>query len=297
MAQSANPLKPPARVKIPRQEPHEQPAAARAAYVAEVSGGFDRALALVEAMRCLECRDPACTRGCPVGIDIRGFIQRLLVEDYAGAAARIRESNALPAICGRVCPQESQCEATCTIGRKFKPVAIGLLERFVADWENEQGPIVSPPRPPALGVRVAVVGSGPAGLTCAADLARLGYQVVPGDTAAQVAEVRVLRTVERPARGGGPVSVGVGGATGSYGSGLGAGVGIDLTPPPPEVASTEMSVVIRDSATGQSLWEGRAEFSASTNTPYASAQAAAQKMADALFAGFPGRSGETIEVK
>ena len=173
----ANPLKPPARVKIPRQHPHEQPAAARAANFDEVSHGLDAQHALMEASRCLECRDPACTRGCPVGVDIRGFIQHLLVKDYAGAAARIRESNALPAICGRVCPQESQCEATCTIGRKFAPVAIGLLERFVADWEAEQGPIVPPPRPPALGLRVAVVGSGPAGLTCAADLARLGYGV------------------------------------------------------------------------------------------------------------------------
>ena len=174
---SANPLKPPARVKIPRQEPHEQRAAPRAANFEEVSQGFDRPLALVEAMRCLECRDPACTRGCPVGVDIRGFIQRLLVEDYAGAAARIRESNALPAICGRVCPQESQCEASCTIGRKFKPVAIGLLERFVADWETGQGPRTPPPHPPSRDTRVAVVGSGPAGLTCAADLARLGYGV------------------------------------------------------------------------------------------------------------------------
>jgi len=174
---SANPLKPPARVKIPRQHPHEQAAGARATNFDEVSQGFDAQRALVEAARCLECRDPACTRGCPVGIDIRGFIQRLLVKDYAGAAARIREANALPAICGRVCPQESQCEATCTVGRKFAPIAIGLLERFVADWEADQGPIVPPPRPPARAARVAVVGSGPAGLSCAADLARLGYGV------------------------------------------------------------------------------------------------------------------------
>jgi len=174
---SANPLKPPARVKIPRQHPREQPAGARASNFDEVSQGFDAQRALIEATRCLECRDPACTRGCPVGVDIRGFIQRLLVKDYAGAAARIREANALPAICGRVCPQESQCEAACTIGRKFAPIAIGQLERFVADWETEQGAFIPPPRPPARGPRVAVVGSGPAGLTCAADLARLGYGV------------------------------------------------------------------------------------------------------------------------
>jgi glutamate synthase (NADPH/NADH) small chain len=148
----------------------------RAGNFDEVSSGFDAQRALVEAARCLDCRDPACTRGCPVGVDIRGFIRRLLVKDYAGAARRIREANALPAVCGRVCPQESQCEASCTIGRRFKPVAIGLLERFVADWETEQGPHAPPPAPARDG-RVAVVGSGPAGLTCATDLARLGYGV------------------------------------------------------------------------------------------------------------------------
>ncbi len=176
MTTSVNPLKPPARVKIPRQVPREEDARARASTFAEVSRGFDAERALVEATRCLECRDPACTRGCPVGVDIRGFIQKLLAKDYAGAAARIREANALPAICGRVCPQESQCEATCTVGRRFAPIAVGLLERFVADWEIEHG---APPPPPAAARvgRVAVVGSGPAGLTCAADLARLGYGV------------------------------------------------------------------------------------------------------------------------
>src|SRR4029078_7554849 len=112
------------------------PARARAPSFDGVSQGFDAQHALVEAARCLECRDPACTRGCPVGVDIRGFIQRLLVKDYAGGAARIREANALPAVCGRVCPQESQCEATCTVGRKFAPVAIGLPERFLADCET-----------------------------------------------------------------------------------------------------------------------------------------------------------------
>jgi hypothetical protein len=142
-----------------------------------------------------------------------------------------------------------------------------------------------------------------------ADLARLGYQVVGGDTSAssskavggqavapQVAEVRLGRAMAlSPGRN--PVSVGLGGETGSYGSGFGAGVGIDLTRPPPNVATTDLGVVIRDTASRQSLWEGRAQFTASGNTPYASPQATAQKMADALFAGFPGRSGETIEVK
>jgi hypothetical protein len=157
-----------------------------------------------------------------------------------------------------------------------------------------QGPIAVRPAPGAPGTLADFEAFQDA---VAAGLARLGYRVVAGDSAAQVAEVRVLRTLERPVRGRGPVSVGVGGETGSYGSGVGLGLGIDLTPPPPEVASTQMGVVIRDTASGQSLWEGRAEFSASRNTPYASAQATAQKMADALFSGFPGRSGETIEVK
>lgn len=174
---SANPLKPPARVKIPRQEPREASPASRARGFEEVSRGLDAQRALIEATRCLECRDPACTRGCPVGIDIRGFIQDLLVKDYPRAASRIREANALPAICGRVCPQESQCEAACTVGRRFAPIAIGLLERFVADWETETHAFRPPPRAAIRKETVAVVGSGPAGLTCAADLARLGYGV------------------------------------------------------------------------------------------------------------------------
>ncbi len=141
----------------------------------------------------------------------------------------------------------------------------------------------------------------------AAQLERLGYRVVPGATssseeisgrvsAPQVAEIRVIRTAERPEKRHRPVSVGVGGETGSYGSGVGLGVGIDLSGPPPKVTSTQMSVFIRDTATRQSLWEGRAEFSASNHTPYESEKAAAQAMASALFAGFPGESGRTVEV-
>jgi hypothetical protein len=131
----------------------------------------------------------------------------------------------------------------------------------------------------------------------AGELARLGYQLVPGDHAAQVAEVRIERAVEQPGRGRNPVSVGAGGSTGSYGSGLGLGIGIDLSGPPPAVADNRLSVIIRDGASGQPLWEGRADFSASANSQYASAQAAVTKMAAALFAGFPGRSGETVEVR
>lgn len=174
---SANPLKPPARVKIPRQHPREEAPAVRAAGFCEVSHGLDEEAARQEALRCLECRDPVCSKGCPVSIDIRTFIQHLLRGDYAGAARTIREANALPAICGRVCPQETQCESVCTLGRKFRPVAIGLLERFVADRETSDGTF-TPARPAVRrNARVAIVGSGPAGLTCAADLATLGYGV------------------------------------------------------------------------------------------------------------------------
>ncbi len=131
----------------------------------------------------------------------------------------------------------------------------------------------------------------------AGELTRLGYRVVPGDDAAQIAEVRIDRAVGQPGRGRNPVSVGVGGSTGSYGSGLGLGLGFDLSGPPPAVADTRMGVIIRDGANAEPLWEGRAEFAASANSRYGDAQAAAAKMAAALFAGFPGRSGETIEVR
>lgn len=132
----------------------------------------------------------------------------------------------------------------------------------------------------------------------AAELAELGYTVLAGEAAAQqVAEVRIERWTDAPADRRGPVNVGVGGSTGSYGSGVGVGVGLDLSGRPPEVTGNQLGVTIRDAATGLALWEGRAEFSASVNSDYASARAAAQKMADALFAGFPGESGETIEVR
>jgi glutamate synthase (NADPH/NADH) small chain len=174
---AANPLKPAARVKIPRQHPLEQQAVLRARNFEEVSHGLDEERARQEALRCLECKDPVCIQGCPVRIDIKSFIQLVAAGDYPGAARKIRESNALPAICGRVCPQESQCEAECTLGRKFAPCAIGLLERFVADRETADDTF-RPAQPEVRRAeRVAIVGSGPAGLTCAADLAVLGYRV------------------------------------------------------------------------------------------------------------------------
>lgn len=174
---SVNPLKPSARMKIPRQEPIEQAAAERMTNFLEVSFGFDEQRSVVEATRCLECKQPLCIDGCPVGIDIPGFIGLVVKKDYVGAVNKIREANYLPAICGRVCPQESQCEELCVLGKKLTPVAIGKLERFVADYEMQQNLFTPPVITEHREEKVAIVGSGPAGLTCAAELARMGYQV------------------------------------------------------------------------------------------------------------------------
>jgi len=172
-----NPLKPSERMKIARQESIEQPALDRVQNFTEVSFGVDEERAMIEATRCLECKNAVCVEGCPVGIDIRGFIQLILQKDYAGAVNKIREANYLPAICGRVCPQEEQCEVVCTLGKKHMPVAIGKLERFVADYELAHNLFVAPVITNKRPEKVAIVGSGPAGLTCAAELAKMGYQV------------------------------------------------------------------------------------------------------------------------
>ena len=177
MTDRRNPLKPSERMKIKRQESLEQPADARSTNFLEVSFGFDEERSIVESTRCLECKEPLCTDGCPVGIDIRGFIQLVMEKDYVGAVNKIREANYLPAICGRVCPQETQCEELCVLGKKFTPVAIGKLERFVADYEMKNNLFVNPTITEKREEKVAIVGSGPAGLTCAAELAKLGYQV------------------------------------------------------------------------------------------------------------------------
>lgn len=173
----ANPLKPSERMKIPRQLPLEQPAMERMVNFLEVSFGFDDDRSIAEAKRCLECKTPYCIDGCPVGIDIPAFITLVLKEDYVGAVNKIREANYLPAICGRVCPQESQCEEVCVLGKKLTPVAIGKLERFVADYEMRHNLFKAPVITEHREEKVAIVGSGPAGLTCAAELAKLGYQV------------------------------------------------------------------------------------------------------------------------
>src|SRR5579871_4690834 len=144
----------------------------------EVAEGYTVERAIAEADRCLNCQDPVCERGCPVNVPIRDFILRVADGDFAGAARTIRRRNLLPAICGRVCPVEHQCEARCVLVPKQEPVGIGRLERFVADWEREHGDGGATTAPRLWREqKVAVIGSGPAGLTVASDLAQLGYPV------------------------------------------------------------------------------------------------------------------------
>ena len=143
----------------------------------EVPLGYTPEMAQREAARCLQCKKPVCIDGCPVEIDIPGFIDLIAKGEFAAACRKIKETNCLPAICGRVCPQETQCEQLCVLAKKFEPVAIGRLERFAADYERENDLVRLPTKQPALGKKVAVVGCGPAGLTVAADLILLGYDV------------------------------------------------------------------------------------------------------------------------
>jgi glutamate synthase (NADPH) small chain len=142
----------------------------------EVVLGYTEEQAITEASRCLNCTQPKCVEGCPVGVEIPVFIKLIKQNDYASAIKKIKEKNSLPAICGRVCPQEEQCQKNCIVGKKGDPVSIGRLERFAADFERERG-IEVPRLPPCNGKKVAVVGAGPAGLTVAADLAKLGHPV------------------------------------------------------------------------------------------------------------------------
>ncbi|UCD93977.1 MAG: FAD-dependent oxidoreductase, partial [Candidatus Zixiibacteriota bacterium] len=166
------------RLAIPRQKMPEQKPEDRVKNFEEVPYGLTPELAQIEASRCLDCKKPVCIGGCPVEVDIPGFIKLVLDGDYVAAAKKIKETNALPAICGRVCPQEDQCEKVCVLTKKYRPVAVGYLERVVADYERAQGEIEIPEPPPPTGKKVAVVGSGPAGLTVAADLAKLGHKVI-----------------------------------------------------------------------------------------------------------------------
>ena len=145
----------------------------------EVNSGLTVEQAVIEAKRCLDCPDPTCIQGCPVGINIPKFIKKIETEDFLGAAAVLKETNGLPAVCGRVCPQEVQCESTCfyTIKMKKTPVAIGFLERFAADFERDSGKMAVPEIEKPNHIKLAVVGSGPAGLAVAGDLAKLGYDI------------------------------------------------------------------------------------------------------------------------
>ncbi|MDR3102331.1 MAG: NADPH-dependent glutamate synthase [Methanocalculaceae archaeon] len=155
----------------------DRDATVRVADFHEVDLGFTEAEILIEAARCIQCKTPKCVNGCPVGIDIPAFIHACGVGEFREAARIIKKDNLLLAVCGRVCPQETQCQGECVLGIKDKPISIGHLERFVADRERKEGGIETPMRLPATGKRVAVVGSGPAGLSAAVELARLGHEV------------------------------------------------------------------------------------------------------------------------
>jgi glutamate synthase (NADPH) small chain len=175
-SKSKNPVSPKDRMKIPRQSMPEQRPEQRAHNFEEVNLGYSAELAQQEARRCLECAKPTCMENCPVGIDVKAFVEQIVAGDFLGAAATIRRDNVLPAITGRVCPQEDQCEGKCLLSKKVKPLGIGYLERFVADFEQKMGTHVIPKTVPT-GKKVAVVGSGPSGLTVAGDLIQKGHQV------------------------------------------------------------------------------------------------------------------------
>ncbi len=163
--------------KIPRQKMREQAPSERIKNFNEVPLGLTEEMAVLEAERCVQCPKPLCVAGCPVNVDIPGFIKLIKERKFQEAIAYIKDYNILPAICGRVCPQETQCEAECIMGKRWEPVAIGYLERFIADWERQNKLKECPDCEAPNNIKVAIVGSGPAGLTCAADLAKYGFDV------------------------------------------------------------------------------------------------------------------------
>lgn len=165
------------RMKIPRQIMPEQDALERSSNFKEVNLGYTEELAKMEALRCLQCPKPVCVEGCPVGVKIDEFVKLVSEGDFLGASAKIKEDNMLPAVCGRVCPQEEQCEAKCVVGKKGESIAIGRLERFVADFERNNVGLRTIEIKNKSGKKVAVVGSGPAGLSCAGDLVQMGHEV------------------------------------------------------------------------------------------------------------------------
>jgi glutamate synthase (NADPH) small chain len=174
---SLNPLPLKERMKVPRQHMPEQLAQIRATNFTEVNLGYSTELARQEALRCLECAKPACMDKCPVGVKVREFVQLIVAGDFLAAAAKIREDNVLPAVTGRVCPQEDHCEGACLMGKKVQSLGIGYLERFVADYEQQHLDVKNVKRAPFTGKKVAIVGSGPSGLTAAGDLVQRGHQV------------------------------------------------------------------------------------------------------------------------
>ncbi len=165
------------RMKIPKQPMGEQEPMERIKNFYEVPHGYTEEQAIEEARRCIQCKNPLCVDGCPVGIDIPYFIRLIEEGKFIEAARKLKETNGLPAVCGRVCPQEDQCERVCIIGKKGEPVAIGRLEKFAADYEREHGEVTIPNIPKWTGKKVAVVGGGPAGLTAAGDLVKMGHRV------------------------------------------------------------------------------------------------------------------------
>ncbi|MBT3194657.1 MAG: NADPH-dependent glutamate synthase [Verrucomicrobia bacterium] len=176
-----DPLKPKDRMAIPAQPMPAQPASERVKNMEEVALGYTPEQAQVEAERCLQCKNAPCIKGCPVAIDIPGFVKAIAETEFGKAVDTIKQSSLLPAICGRVCPQEVQCQVECTVGKVLKDVeasvSIGRLERFVADYEREHGAIETPAVKPETGKKVAVIGSGPASITVAADVRREGHAV------------------------------------------------------------------------------------------------------------------------
>lgn len=170
-------LTPKERMAIQRHHMSEQDPNVRNKNFSEVNLGYSEETAREEALRCIQCKNPACVTGCPVAVKIPQFIEKIADGEFGQAAAILKEDNALPAVCGRVCPQEEQCEKVCILGKKGTPVAIGYLERFAADYERENLGFKKPELPPKSGKNIAVIGGGPAGLSCAGDLIKLGHDV------------------------------------------------------------------------------------------------------------------------
>lgn len=167
----------PKKEKVPRQTMPEQDPKERIHNFEEVPFGYSEETAIIEAQRCIQCKKPGCVSGCPVDVKIPEFIKAIAEGRFIDAALKLKETNGLPAVCGRVCPQEDQCEKECILGKKGEPVAIGRLERFAADYERNSGKISIPPAVQSNGKKIAVAGAGPAGLTIAGDLVKLGYDV------------------------------------------------------------------------------------------------------------------------